>query len=118
MQQLTVCSSSNPTVAAAVAESPPQIAEQVQVELGERSYPIYIGKGLLDQGALLRQHVTGKNVLVVTNETVAPLYLDRYSVGTRPCLLSLVAKPQYAYPKDIHVCLSCKWLNLVQNTPC
>ena len=47
------------------------------VDLGERSYPIYIGEALLGQTELLRQHIPGNSALVVTNETVAPLYLDR-----------------------------------------
>ncbi|KAK9097520.1 hypothetical protein Sjap_023017 [Stephania japonica] len=49
----------------------------VDVDLGNRSYPIYIGSGLLDQPHLLQRHVHGKRVLVVTNTTVAPLYLDK-----------------------------------------
>lgn len=49
----------------------------VEVDLGDRTYPIYIGRGLLDQGELLRQHIPGKTALIVTNETVAPLYLER-----------------------------------------
>ena len=47
------------------------------VELGDRRYPIYIGPGLLDRPDLLRAHVPGRQVLVVSNTTVAPLYLDR-----------------------------------------
>mgnify|MGYP003616399043 FL=1 len=47
------------------------------VELGDRRYPIYIGPSLLDQGDLLRGHIAGRQVLVVSNETVAPLYLER-----------------------------------------
>lgn len=47
------------------------------VDLGERSYPIYIGESLLGNSGLLLEHIPGKNVLVVSNETVAPLYLDR-----------------------------------------
>ena len=47
------------------------------VELGDRRYPIYIGPGLLDRPDLLRTHVPGRQVLVVSNTTVAPLYLDR-----------------------------------------
>jgi len=47
----------------------------LNVELGERAYPIYIGRGLLAQAALVRPHVAGRQVLIVTNETVAPLYL-------------------------------------------
>ena len=49
----------------------------VNVSLGDRSYPIYIGRGLLDRPELLQRHIPGKKVLVVTNETIAPLYLDR-----------------------------------------
>lgn len=49
----------------------------VEVDLGNRSYPIYIGPGLLDQPDLLQRHVHGKKVLVVTNSTIAPLYLDK-----------------------------------------
>ena len=49
----------------------------VTIDLGERSYPIYIGSGLLDDGDLIRKHVPGRTALVVTNETIAPLYLDR-----------------------------------------
>mmetsp|Transcript_10784 Transcript_10784/g.45919 ORF Transcript_10784/g.45919 Transcript_10784/m.45919 type:complete len:410 (-) Transcript_10784:212-1441(-) len=52
-------------------------AATVEVELGDRTYPIYIGSGLLAGGDLLRKHVPGNTALVVTNETVAPLYLDR-----------------------------------------
>ena len=50
----------------------------VEVDLGDRTYPIYIGRGLLDQGELLRQHIPGKTALIVSNETVAPLYLERW----------------------------------------
>ncbi len=47
------------------------------VELAERSYPIYIGEGLLDETLLLTRHIAGKQVLVVSNDTVAPIYLPR-----------------------------------------
>lgn len=48
----------------------------VEVDLGDRTYPIYIGQGLLAQGDLLRKHVTSKRALVITNDLVGPLYLD------------------------------------------
>ncbi|WP_150305311.1 3-dehydroquinate synthase [Pseudomonas saliphila] len=51
--------------------------QQLTVELADRSYPIYIGSGLLDQPDLLRSHLPGKQVCVVTDDTVAPLYLVR-----------------------------------------
>lgn len=52
----------------------------LQVELGqngERSYPIYIGQGLLTQSKLIEPYVEGSQVLIVTNDVVAPLYLDK-----------------------------------------
>jgi 3-dehydroquinate synthase len=47
------------------------------VGLGERSYPIHIGPGLLERPELLSPHLAGRRAVVVTNETVAPLYADR-----------------------------------------
>jgi 3-dehydroquinate synthase len=47
------------------------------VELAERSYPIYIGSGLLGRDDLLLPHIRGQQVLIVSNDVVAPLYLDR-----------------------------------------
>ncbi len=49
---------------------------QLSVQLGEHEYPIYIGSNLLNNVELLRCHVLAQQVLIVTNETVAPLYLD------------------------------------------
>ncbi|XP_042458819.1 3-dehydroquinate synthase, chloroplastic-like [Zingiber officinale] len=54
-----------------------RVSTVVDVDLGSRSYPIYIGSGLLDVPDLLQRHVHGKSVLIVTNTTIAPLYLDR-----------------------------------------
>ncbi len=51
--------------------------QTLKVDLGERSYPIYIGEGLLDQASLLAPHIAGRKVAIVSNATVAPLYLDR-----------------------------------------
>jgi 3-dehydroquinate synthase len=50
--------------------------EVVNVELGERAYPIYVGAGCLaDLGTRLAQTRCGKRVAVVTNSTIANLYL-------------------------------------------
>jgi 3-dehydroquinate synthase len=51
--------------------------QTLKVDLGERSYPIYIGEGLLDQAQLLAPHIAGRKVAIISNATVAPLYLDR-----------------------------------------
>ncbi len=49
---------------------------QLNLNLGEKSYPIYIGQDLLSNPKLLTKYITGKQVMIVTNATVAPLYLD------------------------------------------
>lgn len=46
----------------------------LEVDLGERSYPILIGEGLLGRADLLERHVTARDLLIVTNTTVGPLY--------------------------------------------
>lgn len=55
----------------------------LQVELGERSYPIEIGPSLLADRERIARLITGKQVVVVTNTVVAPLYLDRVSQTLR-----------------------------------
>jgi len=50
----------------------------LEVDLGDRAYPIHIGSGLLPLPDLIRPHLEGRNVMVVTNETVGPLYLARH----------------------------------------
>jgi len=51
--------------------------QTVSVTLGERSYPIHVGAGLLGEARLYAPYVGGRRVAVVTNGLVAPLYLDR-----------------------------------------
>ena len=57
--------------------SPASSCERVEIELGERSYPILIGTGLLDDRATWSQVPRSAQALIVTNTTVAPLYADR-----------------------------------------
>lgn len=47
------------------------------VDLAERSYPIYIGAGLLSRAQLFTPHIVGRTVAIVSNTTVAPLYLQQ-----------------------------------------
>jgi len=54
--------------------------QKLDVSLAERSYPIYIDRGLLGQD-LIRRHVRGNQVMVVSNETIAPLYLESVTQG-------------------------------------
>lgn len=53
------------------------MTKQIQVDLGERSYPIYIGQSLMSDGETLSRYLLKKRILIVTNETVAPLYLKQ-----------------------------------------
>ncbi len=72
----------------------PGLMATVNVSLGDRSYPIWIGEGLLGQGSLWRSVVAGRQVAVVTNDTVGPLYADRLLAtlrqeGLEPILITL-----------------------------
>jgi 3-dehydroquinate synthase len=62
-----------------------QISHTVTVELGARSYPIVIGRGLFGGGFDLAPYIPGPDCLIVSNETVAPLYLEslRADLGGR-----------------------------------
>lgn len=59
--------------------------QTVSIDLGNRSYPIHIGSGLIDEPGLIADHVRDR-AMVVTNETIAPLYLDQLmaSLGNKP----------------------------------
>jgi len=50
--------------------------KSLEVKLPEHSYPIHIGQGLLQRKELLLPHIAGRQVMVVSNSVVAPLYLD------------------------------------------
>ncbi|MGE6608266.1 3-dehydroquinate synthase [Halomonas sp. NPDC076908] len=49
----------------------------LNVALDERSYPIHIGTGLIGRADALTPYLAGQQVMVVTNETIAPLYLEK-----------------------------------------
>lgn len=51
--------------------------QTLTVDLGERSYPIHIGSQLLQRADLIVPHLKRKQVAIVSNTTVAPLYLDQ-----------------------------------------
>ena len=46
----------------------------LMVELADRRYPIAIGQHLFDDHALMTRHIASRQVMIVTNEVVAPLY--------------------------------------------
>lgn len=49
----------------------------ISVELAENSYPVYLGQGLLTEASLWQQHLSKGHVLIVSNDVVAPLYLEQ-----------------------------------------
>lgn len=51
--------------------------QEITVHLGERSYPIYVGAGILGHAELYRKHVAGRQVAIISDTGVAPLYLSR-----------------------------------------
>jgi 3-dehydroquinate synthase len=55
----------------------------LNVALAERSYPIHIGPGMLNETELLLQHLKQKQVAIVSNTTVAPLYLEKIAQPLR-----------------------------------
>jgi 3-dehydroquinate synthase len=55
--------------------------QTVRVALGERAYPIHIGAGLLGRGELVAAALPQRRAAIVTNGTVAPLYLDRFAAA-------------------------------------
>lgn len=52
------------------------VTKTLNVALAERSYPIHIGSGILSAAEMILPHIKQKKVVVVTNTTVAPLYLE------------------------------------------
>lgn len=59
----------------------PQAQCTLEVALGDRSYPIHIGPGLLGEPRCIAPYLAGKQVMIVTNTVVAPLYLERLKAG-------------------------------------
>ena len=68
------------------------VMHTLHVELDERSYPVYIGRDLFDDHSLLGKHITGTQVVLVSNDTVAPVYLDRVraALGERHLITEVI----------------------------
>ena len=77
--------------------------KSLMVELGDRSYPIYIGKGVLSDSSLILPHIQGSEVLIVSNETVAPLYLDGLIAALKGKRVESVVLPDGEQYKNIDV---------------
>ena len=70
-------------------------ARQVRIDLGERSYPILIGAGLLDDPGAFQAVPAGSDAFIVTNATVGPLYAERLAraLAGRHRQVRLIALP-------------------------
>ncbi|MGF6965389.1 3-dehydroquinate synthase [Paraburkholderia sp. WC7.3g] len=76
----------------------------VNVELGERAYPIHIGADLIGQTELFAPHIGGNSVTIVTNTTVDPLYGDKLRAALAPLnkQVSTVVLPDGEAHKNLH----------------
>lgn len=72
----------------------------VKVDLDRFSYPIHIGRGLLASAQLLSEHIVGQKVAIVTNTTVAPLYLDKLTSALQGYQVTPVILPDGEQYKD------------------
>jgi 3-dehydroquinate synthase len=67
--------------------------QRIEVKLGDRSYPIYIGSGAMGQKEAFDQLIPARDVLLVTNTTVGPLYAARLTAALAPRRCLEVALP-------------------------
>jgi len=58
--------------------------QRIDVELGTRGYPIFIGAGAMEQAEELDRSIPARDVLLVTNTTVGPLYADKLAAALAP----------------------------------
>jgi len=65
----------------------------LQVDLGDRSYPIYIGPNLMANKELLQERIRGQQVMIVTNETIAPIYLQTIEAALHGKTVASVVLP-------------------------
>jgi 3-dehydroquinate synthase len=64
--------------------------QTLDVALGDRAYPIHIGVGLLGHAELILPYLKRKQVAIVTNTTVAPLYLEKLAKPLRDAGVSVI----------------------------
>lgn len=76
------------------------VLQSLMVDLGERSYPIYIGQNILSD-TLIKPFIKGSQVMVVTNDTVAPLYLARLLENLSGLTVDVTVLPDGEAYKDL-----------------
>lgn len=73
------------------------------VDLADRTYPIHIGKQLIGNSSLLAERIRGRQVYVVTNETIAPLYLDAVLAAVQDYQVDTIILPDGEQHKSLDV---------------
>lgn len=73
------------------------------VDLGDRSYPIHIGSDLLSDPNHYIPHIRGKQVLIVSNVTVAPIYLDKVKSALTNSTVESVILPDGEEHKNLDI---------------
>ena len=56
----------------------------INIKFDDRSYPIYIGQGLISDYELISQHLPHKKIVIITNDLVADIYLDSLKNSLSP----------------------------------
>ena len=74
---------------------------QLVVDLGDRSYPIFIGQDIISDALLWTNYIRSRQVMIVSNETVAPLYLEQVKSALTDKLVSTVVLPDGEGYKDL-----------------
>lgn len=75
---------------------------ELRVELGDRSYPIFIGQGCLHKKEMYAPYIAGRKVMIVTNETVGPLYEQQVRQALEDYEVDSVVLPDGEQYKDWH----------------
>lgn len=78
-----------------------QAMRTLTVDLGDRTYPIFIGADLISDSTLYRPYVHGRQVMIVSNETVAPLYLESVKTALVGYQVSSVVLPDGEQYKNL-----------------
>lgn len=92
----------------------PAAMRTLTVELGDRGYPIFIGHDLIGNPELYRPHIHGSQVMIVSNETVAPLYLAKVEAALSGYRVANVILPDGEQYKTLGV-LDQIYTGLLQN---
>ncbi len=76
----------------------------LEVNLGQRTYPIYVGRALIGKPDLLDPHLSGNQVMVVSNDTVAPIYLPALRAALTDFDVREISLPDGESHKNLATC--------------